>query len=405
MASFVVNIDIKALNQEIVAPPRYDAAYIVVRFQGRPIGRVWLPLEHGRVSTLRLQRAVTEELGQPLWDACLEHFLGPLANPPSHPVFPTSTVAICTRNRADDLKRALTGLLQLSDDGQEFLVVDNCPSDDSTRELVSQYSGVRYVREEMPGLNIARNRALREARNDLIVFCDDDTVPEPGWLRALLKNFDDKRVACSNGLTLPFELETRAQEWFERYSPFQRGFQRKVFDLNQIHPLEAWRSGAGASMALRRSALARVGLFDPALDAGTLTHSGGDTDMFARILDAGYQIVYDPGAVNWHRHRDSWDALRKVLYGYGVGVYAMWTRWLINNREPLVIIFALNWLFQSQLPGLARSLLRRPASVPLDLRVAELRGCMAGPLAYARSRWQARRYGLSALHQGSDKRS
>jgi GT2 family glycosyltransferase len=399
MPSFVVNIDIKALNQEIAAPPRYDAAYIVVRFRGRPIGRVWLPLVDGRISASRLQRTVTEELGQPLWDACLEHFLAPLANPWSPTFCPASTVAVCTRNRADDLKRALTGLSELPDDGQELLVVDNCPSDNSTRDLVFQYPGVRYVREERPGLNIARNRALREARNDLIVFCDDDTVPEQGWLRALLKNFVEEQVACSNGLTLPLELETRAQEWFERYSPFQRGFQRKVFDLHQIHPLKASRVGAGANMAFRRSVIAKVGFFDPALDSGTPTHSGGDTEMFARILAAGYKIVYDPGAVNWHRHRSTWNSLRKVLYGYGVGVYAMWTRNLIYDREPFIMILAVNWFFQSQLPGLLASLLRRPHSVPLDLRVAELRGCLAGPWAYARSKRQARRCGLSALQQ------
>jgi len=392
MASFIVNIDIKALDRGIIPPTGYDAAYVIVCFRGQPIGRVWLPLENGQISASRLRRAVTQEFGQPLWDACLDQYLSPFFDSPSSAAIPRSTIAVCTRNRTDDLRRALTGLLQIPDDGQELLVVDNCPADDRTRDLSARYPQVRYVREERPGLNIARNRALSEAHYDFIAFCDDDTVPEPDWLRVLLKNFSDELVACSTGVTLPFQLETKSQEWFERYSPFQRGFQRKVFDFNQIHPLNAWRAGAGANMALRRSALATVGLFDPALDAGTPTCSGGDTDMFARILAAGYKIIYDPGAVNWHCHRDSWEALRKVLYGYGVGVYSLWTRSLIYDREPFVIIQALRWLLQSQLPGLVSSLLRLPQSVPLDLRLAELRGCLAGPWAYKRARRQARGY-------------
>lgn len=391
MPSLIVDRELAELDQEIVLPAGYETAYVVVRFQHRPIGRIWIEGENGRISVSRLQRAAARQLGQPLWDACLDQYLSSspsLAYP--LPPAPLATVAICTRNRTDDLSRTLAGLLQLPQDGQEMLVIDNCPSDESTRHLVNQYPQVRYIHEKRPGLNIARNRALREARYDLVAFTDDDAVPEPEWLRALLRNFNDDCVACTTGLTLPLELETSAQECFERYSPFQRGFQRRLFDLSQMHPLLAGRAGAGANMALRRSALADLGLFDEALDAGTPTQSGGDTDMFARILTAGYQIIYEPGAVSWHRHRRTWEELRQVLYGYGVGVYATWTRNLFLDRELFVIILALNWFRQDQLPGLVRSLRHKPQSLPLDLRLAELRGCLAGPWAYIRARWEAR---------------
>ena len=316
-----------------------------------------------------------------------------MATDPLPSALPSATVAVCTRDRPDDLRACLDALMRLPDDGQEILVVDNCPSTDATERLVANYCGydrVRYVRDDRPGLDVARNRALREARSEVVAFTDDDAMPDPGWLRALLPGFGDPQVLCVTGLTLPSELETEAQEWFERLGGFGRGSTRTVFDSRTHNPLAAGRIGAGVNMALRRTVVREVGFFDEALDAGTPTHSGGDHDLFTRILTAGYRIVYEPGALNRHRHRRTWEELRATLYGYGVGVYAAWTRSLLVEGELSVIATAWGWFRHGQLRKLARSLLRRPGCVPLDLVLAELRGCAVGPFAYLRSRRRLR---------------
>jgi GT2 family glycosyltransferase len=181
-------------------------------------------------------------------------------------------------------------------------------------------------------------------------------------------------------------LETRAQEWSERHSPFGRGFNRFAFHRSNLNPLSAGRVGAGANMAVRRAVLELVGPFDEALDAGTLTCSGGDTEMFSRILASGYYIVYEPAALSWHRHRRTWKELRRMIYGYGVGAYAVWARKLFYEGEIRVLNYAWHWFRYDQLPGLFRSLRHRPGSVPLDLVLAELRGCLTGFQAYIHTR-------------------
>ena len=143
-------------------------------------------------------------------------------------------------------------------------------------------------------------------------------------------------------------------------------------------------------MALRTDVLERVGPFDEALDAGTLTRSGGDHDLFSRILSAGYRIVYEPCALSRHRHRRDWAELRATLYGYGVGVYAAWTRAVLVEREWSVPALAWGWLRHDQLPALIRSLRRAPGSAPPSLVLAELCGCLMGPLAYLRARRRLR---------------
>lgn len=385
MATAVLDLDLHRLPDGIAGLEGYARALVLIRFRRQPVGQALLPVAAGRIGGAELREALIAAAAEALQEQWLRDFLNWTETLAIDVAPPSATVAVCTRDRPADLQRCLDALQSLPDDGQEILVVDNCPSTDATRCLVAGYERVRYVREDRPGLNNARNRALREARGDVVAFADDDAVPDPGWLRALLPNFADPMVLCVTGLTMPLELETEAQEWFERYSPFNRGFRRRVFDRTNGNPLAAGRVGAGANMALRRSVLHQVGPFDAALDAGTPTHSGGDSEMFSRILAAGYRITYDPAALSWHRHRRTWKELRQTLYGYGVGVYAAWTRSLLVEHEFTAPIVAGNWLLRSQLPALVRSLLRRPDRVPIDLLLAELRGCIAGPRAYLSS--------------------
>jgi GT2 family glycosyltransferase len=140
-----------------------------------------------------------------------------------------------------------------------------------------------------------------------------------------------------------------------------------------------------------------IGPFDEALDAGTPTQSGGDHEMFLRILISGYHIIYDPAALCWHRHRRTLEETRKTLYGYGVGTYAFWTRSFLERREFGVLSLPWRWFYHTQLPNIIRSLSRRPGSKPLDLLLAELRGCFIGPGAYLNSRKQYKRKQKKAL--------
>ena len=112
--------------------------------------------------------------------------------------------------------------------------------------------------------------------------------------------------------------------------------------------------------------------------------------MFSRILSSGYRIVYEPKALNWHRHRRTWRELRRMVHGYGVGVYAGWTRSFLVERELGMFRPALGWLFGTQLPALIRSILQ-PCSISFDLVWSELRGCAIGPWTYLAARREARK--------------
>ena len=102
------------------------------------------------------------------------------------------TVAICTLNRLEYLKRAVTEVLSQLEpfSGGRLLVVNNGSSDGTDaylHDLQEAEDRVLNVREEQRGNHYARQRAIREAQGDFLVFLDDDAVPKSGWLSAMLE--------------------------------------------------------------------------------------------------------------------------------------------------------------------------------------------------------------------------
>lgn len=382
----VVQVEASELPSSLEVSPHYSNALVLFRWRGAPVGHSTIPVRDGIIGSDALVNAMVGYAGDRIAECRLAEFLDgePSSVASVGPTQTSCSIAICTRDRPDDLDRCLTSIAKLPDDGQDVLVVDSASNGHATHDIVRRYPGFRYCREERPGLSVARNRALREARGDIVAFCDDDTAPDPGWLRAIAANFVEPRTMCVTGLTLPLELETPAQEWFERTNSLSRGYRRVVYDGLNCDPLLVARVGAGANMAFRRTLMGVVGPFDEFLGPGTPTQSGDDSDMFTRILAAGYRIVYEPRALSWHRHRREWSELTATGFGYGLGVYAFLTKQLLSGelRAPIV---ALRWLAH-QLRGLVRGLRGRPGGVPRALALAELRGCLRGSAAYFRSR-------------------
>jgi GT2 family glycosyltransferase len=382
-----VQVEASDLPSVLEVSPNYSHAFVLFRWRGVPVGHTTIPVQDGTIGSDALVNAMLSCAGDRIAEYRVAEFLDGEATSSVGAFGPTRTscsIAVCTRDRPDDLDRCLTSIAELPDEGQDVLVVDSASSGHATHDVARRYPGVRYYREERPGLSVARNRALREARGDIVAFCDDDAAPDPIWLRALAASFAEPRTLCVTGLTLPLELETPAQEWFELTNSFSRGYRRVVYDGLDCDPLLVARVGAGVNMAFRRTLPGVVGPFDESLGPGTPTQSGDDHDMFTRILAAGYRIVYEPRALSWHRHRREWSELTATGFGYGAGVYAYLTKQLLAGelRAPIV---ALRWL-PHQLRGLVRGLRGRPGGVPRSLALAELRGCLRGSAAYFRSR-------------------
>lgn len=240
---------------------------------------------------------------------------------PAAPPRPVAvSVIICTRGRPGLLRRCLHMLHGLAWAPAEIVVVDNAPTDESTREVARDFGEVVYVREPRAGLDIARNTGIRAAAHPVVAFVDDDVVVHPLLIYRIGEAFADETTAALTGLVLALRLDTEAQLIFEQHWSFNRGYVDQAYApayvreaSNGIAPV--WEIGAGANMAFRKAVFEQVGYFDELLDVGAAGCSG-DSEMWYRILAHGYTIRYNPRAVVYHEHRQDMAGLRRQLFYY-----------------------------------------------------------------------------------------
>lgn len=311
------------------------------------------------------------------------------------------TVIVCTRDRPASLSVALKSILALDYPNFDVIVVDNAAATDASRECVETLddSRVRLISEPRPGLSRARNRGVIEATGDILAFTDDDVVVDRLWLRALMDAFDSgQSVDCVSGLVPAAEIRTPAQAYFERLVSWSETTETRIFELANpptdipLFPFAVRHYGTGANFAFDRKALVRLGGFDELLGAGTATGGGEDLDVFFRVLRSGAQLVYEPAAIVWHRHRSTNDDVLEQAGTYGLGLGAWFAK---LGRDP-----GTAWLVAKTLalraPALVRHLRAAKAeSSPLP-DVASLL-----PVGIGEGAWRSRAKGARAYHRAA----
>lgn len=213
------------------------------------------------------------------------------------------TVAIPTYNRADFLRQTLAGIVaqQFPRDHFEVLVIDN-NSKDHTRAVVAEFASAhpapRYLQESRQGLDYARNRAIAEARGEIVLFADDDILVQPDWLAQmavpLLADGGQRKIGAVGGEVIPVfpdGLPDWVREW---HAP--------LAFRPDAGPLEKKHSPMGANLAFPKWVFAELGLFHTALDRAAGNYfSGGDSEMVRRVRAAGLEVWFSPGAAVKHQ--------------------------------------------------------------------------------------------------------
>ena len=273
---------------------------------------------------------------------------------------PRATVIIPTHRRAQYLDVALASITpQASALGAGVLVVDD-GGDPATQEVARRHGADLLVLEPARGLNAARNAAAAHAEaSELLAYVDDDVRVRPGWLEALLAAHDREppEVGVLTG-PIVARIEDHAFRTCGR-----EGLPITFLDLGpaDTDAPHAW----GANMAVRRSALQRIGPFDESLGL-----YGDEQEWQARLLAAGGRMRYIAAAALEHRRAGDDARLRSLAR-------AAWLRGRASRRFDGV---------KGTSPSLAAELRVLAGCVAHG----PLRLCMNGPVLAAHSAGRVR---------------
>ncbi len=215
------------------------------------------------------------------------------------------TVAICTRDRPAFLEETVRHILEQEVGCPwELLVIDNGQAHpvDTVIDAMQSDIEIRVALEPQPGIDRARNRALLEARGDVIVFADDDITALPGWLDAYRVEFENPEVGGAGGRIFPM-LPDEAERWTRSLS-LHIGGPPGRYDYGKIgQDIDLKRQSApfGGNMALRTEPARQVGGFSENFGYGRRRVPGEDTEIFVRLAATGARLRYSPGATVMHR--------------------------------------------------------------------------------------------------------
>ncbi|MFF2128072.1 glycosyltransferase [Streptomyces olivochromogenes] len=236
------------------------------------------------------------------------------------PVTEPVSVLVPAYNEAKCIENTVRSLMA-SEHPIEVLVVDDGSSDGTARIVEDLLlPNVRVVRQHNAGKPAALNRGLANARHDIVVMMDGDTVFEPATVRELVQPFADPSVGAVAGNAKVGNRDSLIGAW--QHIEYVMGFNldRRMYDILGCMP-----TIPGAVGAFRRSALERVG----GMSDDTLAE---DTDITMALHRDGWRVVYAEKARAWTEAPESVQQLWSQRYRWSYGtMQAIW-----KHRRALV---------------------------------------------------------------------
>ena len=210
----------------------------------------------------------------------------------------TASIIIPTFNGGSRIRNCLDSLMkQTASRDVEILVVDD-GSTDNTADVIRGYSSVRLISQTNAGPAAARNHGAQQAQGRILLFTDDDCVPMPEWLEAMLGPFNDPEVVGVKGVYRTHQKNLAARfvqiEYEDKY--------RLMVGLPSIDFIDTYSAG------FRRERFLEVAGYDTSFPVACAE----DVELSYRMSARGWKMKFVPQAIVYHTHPDTlWRYLKK----------------------------------------------------------------------------------------------
>lgn len=276
---------------------------------------------------------------------------------PARPL--TTSLILSTRNRPSFASAAVRAVLDGDQVPTEIVVVDqsDVPHPELSTWTADPRCSLRYLSEPARGLSLSRNTGIAASTGQVLLFMDDDILVTREWFGRIvtsLQRAGERSVVT--GRIVGGEPEVPGAFAPSLHFSPQPTVHRGRPGRDVLAPM---------NMALYRTAIAEVGGFDERLGVGSRFPSSEDNDFGFRLLEAGFDIVYDPEVVVVHRAWRPPDALLPLRWAYGRGQGAYYMKyWSWRDRY---MVRRLGWDVGRHLKRAVRRLRTEPTAASADV--------------------------------------
>lgn len=207
------------------------------------------------------------------------------------------SVVIPTYNNGSDIHHCLDALMAQDYPPEKFeIVVVDDGSEDNTSRVVSEYEGriplVRYFYQTNHGPATARNAGASRAAGEIILFTDDDCVPERNWIREMTRPFEtNSEIVAVKGA-----YRTNQESAIAKFAQIEfESRYRKMKNSEYVDFVDTY------SAAFKRDVFMKLKGFDTSFPVA----NNEDVEFSYRMADAGYKMVFNPDAIVYHTHPDT----------------------------------------------------------------------------------------------------
>jgi GT2 family glycosyltransferase len=216
--------------------------------------------------------------------------------------YPFLSVIIPVYNDNAGLRKLLPTLIQQSypQDKYEVIVVDNGSSQDVTE--VTQHFNVKLLSEtDIQSSYAARNKGIKNARGEVMVFVDSDCRANKDWLyQGIKKMHQSGGYMVGGNVVFSFSEKKAIAEYYDAIYHFQ------------FEDMIKRGTCGGGNTFIKRSVFDSIGMFPQNVK------SGGDVFFTKKATVSGFKLVYAPKAIVYHPTRKFWPLARK-MFRMGMG--------------------------------------------------------------------------------------
>ena len=250
------------------------------------------------------------------------------------------SILVVNWNGKEFIQKCLESLEGQSYKNFEIILVDNASTDNSIDIIEKNFPNVNLIKNnENVGFAEGNNIGIKKSKGEIICLFNPDAVADKNWLSIMVNSLQSsKKIGAATGKLFYLGDKFGKDKVFCTWSKVNT-FSANTYNFHDDEPISKVDYLSGAAMVVKKSVIDKIGLMDK-----DYFLYFDETDWCARMIRAGYELLYVPTAIAWHAVSGLVsDSNKKIYY-----IERSRVRFALKNFDGMFIpIFCIIFLTES----------------------------------------------------------